>query len=271
MPEGDTVTKLALFLDQALAGQTINALRLHPALGASAGPGRIEHIRAQGKHLYIELDNGRLLRSHLGLYGSWHRYRPGEPWQRPRRQASILLQASEWDYVCFNAKEAEWLEPDSFRLADQQHRLGRDLISEPLEPSALLTRVRTLRLPTSLMVDVLLDQRLAAGIGNVYKSELLFLERHPPLATLGSLSDEALVALYRLAAKLLKANLGGGPRTTRFTPDHRGPLWVYGRRDLPCLHCETPIRRSLLGAQPRSTYWCEHCQSSESASLVSEP
>lgn len=267
MPEGDTVNKLALFLDQALAGQAIMALRLHPAFGASAGAARIERIRAQGKHLYIALDNGRLLRSHLGLYGSWHRYRPREPWQRPRQQASIVLQASDWDYVCFNAKEAEWLEAESFYLADQEHRLGPDLISEPLESSVLLARVRALLSPTSLIVDVLLDQRLAAGIGNVYKSELLFLERHSPLAPLGSLSDEDLVALYRQAAKLLKANLGGGPRATRFTPDHRGHLWVYGRRDLPCLRCETPIRRAILGAQPRSTYWCECCQSPDSVSL----
>ncbi len=261
MPEGDTICKLALFLDEALAGQQIQAVRLHPAFGVSAGPARVERIQAQGKHLYIALDIGRLLRSHLGLYGSWHRYRPGEPWQRPRRQASILLQASDWDYVCFNAKEAEWLEQGSFRLADRQHRLGPDLISEPFEPSELLARARQLLSPASLMVDVLLDQRLAAGIGNVYKSELLFLERHAPLATLGSLSDEALVALYRHASELLKANLGGGPRTTRFTRDHRGPLWVYGRRDLPCLRCETPIRRAILGAKPRSTYWCERCQS----------
>lgn len=267
MPEGDTISKLALFLDQALAGQPIQALRLHPAFGASAGPARVEHIQAQGKHLYIALDKGRLLRSHLGLYGSWHRYRPGEAWLRPRRQASILLQAADWDYVCFNAKEAEWLEQGGFRLADQRHRLGQDLISEPLEPSALLERARQLLSPATLMVDVLLDQRLAAGIGNVYKSELLFLGRHAPLSTLGSLSDESLIALYRQAAELLKANLGGGPRTTRFSHDRRGHLWVYGRRDLPCLRCETPIRRAILGAQPRSTYWCERCQPPDSANL----
>lgn len=265
MPEGDTITKLARFLDQALAGQSIQALRLHPAFGASAGPAQVERVSAQGKHLYIALDNGRLLRSHLGLYGSWHRYRSGEPWRRPRRQASILVQAAEWDYVCFNAKQAEWLEQGGFRLADQQHRLGIDLISEQIEPAALLARARQLLSPATLMVDVLLDQRLAAGIGNVYKSELLFLQRYSPLATLGSVSDETLVGFYQQAAELLKANLGGGPRTTRFAQDRRGHLWVYGRRDLSCLRCDTPIRRSILGAQPRSTYWCESCQSQGSA------
>lgn len=260
MPEGDTINKLARFLHQALAGQRLEAIRLHPAFGRSTGPVRVEQVSAHGKHLFIGLGNGRLLRSHLGLYGSWHRYRVGEPWQRPRRQASILLQAPDWDYVCFNAKEAEWLEAGGFQWADQQRRLGHDLINDAIDPSALLRRAGALLSPAALMVDVLLDQRLAAGIGNVYKSELLFLERCSPLASLGDLDDEKLLALYRRAADLLRANLGGGPRTTRFEPDRRGHLWVYGRRDLPCLRCDTPIRRGLLGARPRSTYWCAQCQ-----------
>jgi len=266
MPEGDTLHKLALFLHQHLAGQPIQSLRLHPSFGRSLGPARVERVEAQGKQLDIVLADGWVLRSHLGLYGSWHRYRPGEPWQRPRRQASILLRAADWDYVCFNAKWARWLERDGFRLRDQRHRLGGDLISEPLDAAALLERARQLLPPATLMVDVLLDQRLAAGIGNVYKSELLFLRRHAPVTTLGALSDQALLALYQQAVELLRANLGGGPRQTRFAPDRRGRLWVYGRRDLPCLRCGTPIRRAILGAQPRSTYWCERCQAPTPAS-----
>lgn len=269
MPEGDTISKLALFLDRALAGRLIKTLRLRPTFGASIGPARVERASAQGKHLFIALDNGRVLRSHLGLYGSWHRYRLDESWRRPRRQASILLQASDWDYVCFNAKEVEWLQQGGFRQFDQQHRLGMDLIREQLEEEALLDRVRRLLPPATLMVDVLLDQRLAAGIGNVYKSELLFLRRHSPSATLGGLSDQDLVALYRQAAELLRANLGGGPRITRFARDRCGHLWVYGRRDLPCLRCHTPIRRAVLGAQPRSTYWCPRCQSRNPAASTS--
>jgi endonuclease-8 len=260
MPEGDTVSKVALFLDQALAGQLIRALRVHPAFGRSVGSARVERVAAQGKQLDIILADGRVLRSHLGLYGSWHRYRPGEAWHRPRRQASILLETADWNYVCFNAKQAEWLAQDGFRLRDQRHRLGADLIHEAIEPAELLGRARELLSPATLMVDVLLDQRLAAGIGNVYKSELLFLQHHAPLTPLGALSDQALIALYQQAAELLRANLGGGPRQTRFARDRRGGLWVYGRRDLPCLRCGTPIRRAILGAQPRSTYWCEQCQ-----------
>ena len=112
----------------------------------------------------------------------------------------------------------------------------------------------------SLMVDVLLDQRVAAGIGNAYKSELLFLGRISPAALLGDLDDPTLLALYARAAQLIRANLGGGPRTTR--PAHAGGarLWVYGRRDEPCLVCGTRIRITRHGRGQRSTYWCPACQ-----------
>ncbi|MBK5931181.1 DNA-formamidopyrimidine glycosylase family protein [Halochromatium salexigens] len=269
MPEGDTITKLARFLDQALSGQRLRAVRLHPAFGPSAGAVRIQRISAHGKHLSIVFDNGHLLRSHLGLHGSWHRYRVGEPWRRPRRQLSLLLDASDWDYVCFNAKEIEWLKQGGFGLADRQQHLGRDLIAQPLDPASLLVRARQLLTPATLLVDVLLDQRLAAGIGNVYKSELLFLERYGPLTHLGALNDDDLLSLYRRAVTLLGANLGSGPRTTRFERDDRGSLWVYGRRDQPCLRSGAPLRRAIIGARPRSTYWCAHCQQADTMAAMS--
>jgi endonuclease-8 len=260
MPEGDTITKLGRFLQDALVGQAVQRVRLHPAFGESRGPARIEAVSTLGKHLYLAFDHGWVLRSHLGLYGSWHRYRVGEPWRRPRRQLSILVETAEWSFVCFNAKEAQWLKRAGFALADQQQRLGPDLISEPLDASVLLERARGWLAPSTLLVDVLLDQRLAAGIGNVYKSEVLFLEGCCPQARLAELSDEGLFGLYRRAAELLRQNLGGGARRTRFARDGLGSLWVYGRLGRPCFRCRTPISRAIIGARPRSTYWCESCQ-----------
>jgi endonuclease-8 len=112
------------------------------------------------------------------------------------------------------------------------------------------------------LVDLLLDQRIAAGIGNVYKSELMFLAGCAPNWTLSEANDDMLLALYAQAATLLKANLGGGPRTTRRNDDGHGHLWVYGRAGQPCLRCGASIRRGLLGCRPRSTYWCDGCQRS---------
>jgi endonuclease-8 len=264
VPEGDTIAKLARFLDQALSGQPVREVVVHPALGRSGGSGCVDRVSAHGKHLDIDFADGRLLRSHLGMYGSWHRYRAGGDWRRPRRQMSILLRAAHWDYVCFNAKHAEWLARHGFRDQDHRARLGHDLICGPLDDGQLLERTRTLLTASTPLVDVLLDQRLAAGIGNVYKSELLFLEHLSPLARLGDLADAQVLGLYRRAAALLRDNLGGGARRTRFERDRRGQLWVYGRRDLACLRCRGGVvRRAMVGERPRSTYWCDRCQTPE--------
>jgi endonuclease-8 len=260
MPEGDTVHKLAEYLDAALRGRRVTAVRLHPAFGPSVGARRVERVSSEGKHLFLCFDDGTLLRSHLGMYGAWHRYPRGAAWRKPRRQASLVVTTAEQDFVCFNAKEVQWQPVHGFRRTDQGARLGGDLIRDGLDSEELLHRVRSLLTPRTLLVDLLLDQRIAAGIGNVYKSEVLFLERQPPAGRVGQLDDAALLALYRRAAELLAENLGGGPRTTRFAAHGPGGLWVYGRRDLPCWRCQAPVRRAVLGVQPRSTYWCPGCQ-----------
>jgi endonuclease-8 len=260
VPEGDTVHKLAEYLDGALAGTLVQGVRLRPVFGASSGPRRVSGVGSQGKHLYLAFDDGWQLRSHLGMYGSWHRYRAGQPWRKPARQASIVVLGTDADYVCFNAKEVQWLRQLGFARADLANRLGLDLIRESFDADRILARAEALLSPEAFLVDVLLDQRLAAGIGNVYKSELLFLEGRSPLLRLRQVSEDALASLYRRAAELLGENLGGGPRTTRSNRDLKGNLWVYGRYNLPCLRCGTPIRRARLGANPRSTYWCQGCQ-----------
>jgi len=260
MPEGDTVHKLAEYLDVALRGRRLSGVRLHPAFGPSVRGRRVAWVFSEGKHLYLCFDDGTQLRSHLGLYGAWHSYPRGAVWRKPRRQASLVLSTPEQDFVCFNAKEVQWLRAQGFRRADQGARLGGNLIRDGLAPDDLLRRVRAFATPQTLLVDLLLDQRIAAGIGNVYKSEVLFLERRAPSAQVGQIDDAALLAIYRRASELLAHNVGGGPRITRFTAHGGGGLWVYGRRDLPCWHCGASIRRTLLGVQLRATYWCPGCQ-----------
>ena len=260
MPEGDTIHKLAVFLDEELRGSLVQRIELRPVFGASSGPRRVNRVSSEGKHLYFTFDDGMQLRTHLGMYGSWHRYRPGEPWRKPARQAAVVIAAERAVYVCFSAKEVQWLHRQGFARADRTARLGPDLIQDPIDPSELLRRVDFLLEPETMVVDLLLDQRIAAGIGNVYKSEVLFLERQSPLNRRCDLNDVTLLALYRRAALLLGENLGGGPRATRANLDGHGHLWVYGRRGLPCLRCGSPVQRGTLGLQPRSTYWCPACQ-----------
>ncbi|MGE5154312.1 MAG: DNA-formamidopyrimidine glycosylase family protein, partial [Bdellovibrio bacteriovorus] len=181
MPEGDTVNVLAAYLGAALDGRPLARALLWGHPRPDLGGRRIRGVGSKGKHLYLELDGGLCLRSHLGLYGSWHRYRPGEPWRKPERQAALVLEVEHWIYVCFNAKEVELMRSSGLESQDQRRRLGPDLTQE--DPKAEQIRMRALALnpPDTPLVDLLLDQRVACGIGNVYKSEVLFLTRHPPL------------------------------------------------------------------------------------------
>jgi endonuclease VIII len=139
-------------------------------------------------------------------------------------------------------------------------RLGPDLTREDPSPGELWVRAHSLLDAETPVVDLLLDQRVASGIGNVYKSEVLFLAGCSPLRCLADLGREDLSALYAIASHWLRRNLGGGPRIIRQEEDGRGPLWVYGRAGLPCLRCGRGIRRQQLGRNPRSTYWCPACQ-----------
>ncbi len=261
MPEGDILHKLAAALDPELRGHTLDAILVRHRRHAELTDRRVARVTSKGKHLYIELDDGHSIRNHLGLHGTWHRYRAGEPWHKPERQASLILRLPERVYVCFNAKEVEILATQGFHDRDQRQRLGPDLTRESPDAADLMRRARERLEPETLVVDLLLDQRIASGIGNVYKSEVLFLEACPPRARFGDLHPARFARLYQTAERLLVNNLGGGPRITREARDGRGPLWVYRRAGLACLRCGAPVAREMLGRNPRSTYWCPSCQS----------
>ncbi len=262
MPEGDTIHKLANYLAPRLEDQAILSAGGARADVAKRLNGRqIEGVSARGKHLFIELDNQTALRSHLGMHGSWHRYAHDEEWQRPKSQASIVLRIAGDDYVCFNAKEVELVRLPSVRNRLVHDRLGPDLIADDIDVDALVRRAREFLEPDAPLIDVLLDQRIASGIGNVYKSEVLFIRRLAPGTRLGDVADGQLAACFSLAADLLKKNLGGGMRVTRFDNDSAGRVWVYGRTGQPCLECDTPIRSRRMGKNHRGTFWCPTCQS----------
>jgi endonuclease-8 len=260
MPEGDTIHKLATALRPRLVGQVLVRARWPRGDARRLAGRRVEAVWALGKHLLMALEGGWVLRSHLGMYGVWHHYAPGEPWRRPQRQAALALWTAREVLVCFNARETELLREDGIRLTNLEHRLGPDLLGEGFDAAGAVTRARELLQPEAPLVDVLLDQRVACGIGNVYKSEVLFLEGHHPLARLSDTPDAVLVALYTTARDLLRRNLGGGPRVTRFADDGLGRLWVYRRKGEPCLRCGERVQALRAGKDLRSTYFCPACQ-----------
>ena len=274
MPEGDTIFKAARTLHRALAGHTVTRFEtglVHLARVDADRPivGRtVERVEAAGKHLLMIFSADLILRTHLRMNGSWHLYRPGERWQRAARDMRILIGTAEWEAVAFNVYVAEFVEAARLPRHRPLATLGPDLLGETFDMDAALARVRTRG--AEPIADVLLNQRVIAGIGNVYKSELLFLAGIHPDTPASAIGDQAIADLIARARRLLQANTTdtAGPgivtyrglrRTTgRMNPsDH---VWVYSRGGRPCRKCGTRIASRKSGDAARVTYWCPACQ-----------
>jgi endonuclease-8 len=274
MPEGDTIYRAAATLHRALAGQAVTGFEsVFPALtrvdGDTPLAGRtVDRVSAQGKHLLMAFAGGLVLRTHMRMNGSWHIYRPAEPWQRPRRDMRIVVRTAPFVAVAFNVPVAEFILPGAMHRARPLTSLGPDLLGATFDDDEAVRRLRARNdVP---LADALLDQRAVAGIGNVYKSETCFVARANPFATVSALDDEALRALLATARRLMQANVTSvaesgivtyhGLRRTTGRSDPGARHWVYGRRTLPCRRCGTPIRSRKQGPDARTTYWCPTCQ-----------
>lgn len=264
MPEGDTIHRAASTLHRALAGKTVTAFRSPlPALATADLAGRrIAAVEAHGKNLMIRFDDGRVLHTHMMMTGSWHIYRPGEPWKKPARRARALLETEDFVAVCFNAPFVELL---SSRQRDRHpalSRLGPDILKKDFDAEDACRRLRE-RGDTPIG-EALIMQRLLAGVGNIYKSESLFLCGQDPFQPVAGISDAALERLIGKARELMAANLDGVSRETRRALDG-GRYWVYRRSGRPCRRCGTRIQMRRQGAAQRSTYWCPQCQAGDDA------
>ena len=265
MPEGDTIFRTAEVLRAALVGRRITSARAQPQPGLRRVPdlsrvvgATVQTVEARGKHLLIGFDNGLTIRSHLRMSGSWHRYRPGEPWRRPARQASAILETPGSVAVAFNTPVVELLTDADLRRSRPLTSLGPDLLGKAFDADEAVRRLR--ERDAQQLGNALLDQRAASGIGNVYKSEVAFLERMDPWAPVARHSDEELRAALATARRLLQANTRGGARVTTGRAGPGRGLWVYGRAGRPCRRCGTLIRHSRQGELARLTYWCPTCQ-----------
>ncbi|HEX6323310.1 MAG TPA: DNA-formamidopyrimidine glycosylase family protein [Vicinamibacterales bacterium] len=276
MPEGDTIFRTARTLHRALAGKTVTRFTSdYPSLtrvdeDAPIAGRAITGVEARGKHMLLMLSGGLTLRTHMRMHGSWHIYRPGEPWQLPRRDARIVIETEDFVAVAFNVPIAEFLDERQKIRQEDLRRLGPDLLGETFDEDEALRRLQARG--AEAVAEALLNQRVVAGIGNVYKSETLFLERVHPETPARDVGEDTLRALLRTARRLLKANVAdatseivtyrGLRRTTgRTNPEAR--LWVYGRSGRPCRRCATPIAYRKTGPDARGTYWCPSCQKTD--------
>jgi len=271
MPEGDAIFRTARTLHRALAGREVTRFEsVLPALtrvhDQTPITGRtVDGVSAAGKHVLIRFSGDLVLRTHMRMNGSWHIYRTGEPWRRPRRDMRIVVGTREFEAVGFTVPVAEFLTSRAMERQQDLRQLGPDLLGGTFDVADAIRRYRERQ--TIAIADALLNQRLAAGIGNVYKSETLFLCRIHPFRTVASLSDDDLRALLQTARKHLLANVthpAGGIVTYRGFQRgggrDRDRVYVYGRAGLPCRVCGTPIEMTPQGPDARLTYWCPTCQ-----------
>jgi endonuclease-8 len=218
----------------------------------------VESVEARGKHLLIGFSGGLWLRTHLRMRGSWHRYRVGEPWRLPAARASAVLHTDTAVAVCFDAPEVELLSSAELERHAVLSALGPDLLGAAFDADEAVRRL--LAGPSVPLGEALLDQRAVAGIGNVVKSEVCFLERLDPWAPVGDVPETSLRAALVTARRVLQSNVGGGARVTTGVSAPGRSLWVYGRAGRPCRRCGTLIAARRQGEQARMTYWCPRCQ-----------
>lgn len=260
MPEGDTIHRVATTLRPALVGHSLIRVELprvprpHPGVGA-----RITAVEARGKHLLVRSDDGLTVHTHLRMTGSWHLYGPGERWRKSARAARVVLAVQDAVAVCFSAPIVEVLDDRSVRRHPSLRALGPDLCDPHADLEEATRRLTRLAATGTTIGEALLDQRVASGIGNVYRCEVLFLRGLDPATPLEVLDPTVLRALLEDASRLLRRNLSGNARTT-VPHAEAGALWVHGRGGEPCRRCGTAIEVLRLGEQARYVYRCPQCQ-----------
>jgi endonuclease-8 len=273
MPEGDTIFRAARTLNRALSGKPVIRFesmfpaltRIHEDMPITGRT--IESVRAMGKHILMRFSGNLTLRTHMRMNGGWHIYRPGETWRKGRLDMRIVIATADFEAVGFNIPVAEFIHDRNLTRHDELRRLGPDLLSEEFDEAEAIARIRVRR--DIEIGDVLLTQRVMAGVGNVYKSEVLFACGVNPFVLAGTLSEEIVRQLVQTARKFLRMNVSGelaamttytGFRRTTRRADPRERLWVYGRARLPCRRCGTTISVRAQGRDARLTYWCPTCQ-----------
>jgi endonuclease-8 len=248
VPEGDTIWRTAAGLREAVGRREVSAA--WPERFAGLVGRTLEAVEPVGKHLLMRFSGGWTLHSHMRMTGSWHVYRAGERWRRPRHLARIALTFGDREAVCFSAPVLDLVREGRAPVT----HLGPDVLAGDFPLDVVISRARSVG-PVALG-ELLLDQRVCCGIGNVYKCEALWGRRLDPWRSSADRSDAELGELFAAARAALRENVSrAAPRTFGGRPGA-----VHGRRGRPCPRCGTPVQARPQGADGRITYWCPTCQ-----------
>jgi endonuclease-8 len=258
VPEGDTVWLTAKHLRDALSGDVLTHTEFRvPQLATTTLTGRtVNDVLARGKHILMRVDGDLTLHSHLRLDGSWRLGKGRLPKYGPPHQIRAILRTQSWMAAGYRVHDLAVVP------TDHEHtlvgHLGPDLLGRDWDEDEAVRRITAQ--PHREIGDALLDQRNLAGIGNMYKAELLFLSGISPWTRVDAVAD--VPGVVRRAQRLLRANRDRWEQVTTGVNRKGEQLWVFERRGEPCRRCRTPIRMDMQGEPPydRMTYWCPACQ-----------
>ncbi len=286
MPEGDTIYRAARAMQRAIGGKLCTGFEAGLAPLARVNDdtplaGRtIEKVESRGKWLLVHFSGDLILVTHMLMSGSWHIYKAGEKWWMGRDRMRAVIRAGEgadaWQAVAFNVPVAEFHTERSLARYSQIPKLGIDALSDEytVERGVASLRKYGAEHPEAEIAVVLLNQRIIAGLGNVYKSEVAFAAGVNPFRAMSTLTAPELEVMAEVSQKWLKVNvLDGssatgrdgivtysGNRRTTGASDRAERLWVYGRQGQECRRCGALVQMRKQGEQARSTYWCPGCQ-----------
>src|SRR5882757_9807367 len=282
MPEGDTIYRAAQALQKAIGGKVVTAFETGLAKLARVNDdtplvGRVvEKVESRGKWCLVFFSGDLILVTHMLMSGSWHLYHPGERWQMGRGRMRVVIRTGDdkgdWEAVGFDIPVAEFYTARSLERSSQVPKLGPDILSESFTVEGGVERMAAYgrENPDAEIAAVLLNQRVLAGLGNVYKSEVLFAAGVNPFRAMRTITSREMEAMVDVAQRYMKANVVdsksdgivtySGNRRTTHAMDRKERLWVYRRQGQECRRCGTAVMMRKQGVQARSTYWCPACQ-----------
>jgi endonuclease-8 len=278
MPEGDTIYRAARTLQKAIGNQVVRGFETGLAKLARVNDdaplvGRmVEKVESRGKWCLIFFSGDLILVTHMLMSGSWHLYRTGEKWRMRREKMRVVIRTDEWEAVAFNVPVAEFHSARSLQRSSQIPGLGPDILSSEftVEDGAARLAAYAAENPEAEIAVVLLDQRVLAGLGNVYKSEIAFAAGVNPFRAMRTITPREMEVMVEFSQRYMKANVADGKgdgivtyagnRRTTHSSNREERLWVYGRQGQECRRCGTAVMMRKQGVQARSTYWCPACQ-----------
>lgn len=275
MPEGDSIYRAARALRGVLAGKVVTGFETGLAGLARVNDdapvvGRVvEKVESRGKWLLIYFSGDLILVTHMLMSGSWHLYRSGERWQMGRGKMRVVIRVEGWEAVAFNVPIAEFHTARSLERSSQVPKLGPDVLGAEFTVEGGVARLAAYAVesPEAEVGVVLLNQRVLAGLGNVFKSEVAFAAGVNPFRAMRTVTPKEMEALVDFAMRYMRANVADegivaevGGRRTIAALDREERLWVYRRKGQECRRCGAAVMMRRQGVQARSTYWCAVCQ-----------